>query len=133
MDSFKAIHDVDPNYEPPFIADATYEGFSFLARLITWAGPHLTADNIARGAVVRPARVVRTDDDDPYLVVAADKGTAAFSDLANSVAAEYGFWLGDAFASGGSYGYDHKKESAREAKAAARSHSEASSWAAGAK
>ena len=60
--------------------------------------------------MARPARVVRYDDDDPYLVVAADKGTAAFSDLANSIAAEYGFWLGDAFASGGSYGYDHKKE-----------------------
>jgi NAD-specific glutamate dehydrogenase len=50
------------------------------------------------------------DDDDPYLVVAADKGTAHLSDVANAVAAEYGFWLGDAFASGGSYGYDHKKE-----------------------
>jgi glutamate dehydrogenase len=53
--------------------------------------------------------VVRHDDDDPYLVVAADKGTASFSDIANGVAAEYGFWLGDAFASGGSVGYDHKK------------------------
>jgi glutamate dehydrogenase len=61
------------------------------------------------GAVVRPPdRVVRYDDDDPYLVVAADKGTARFSDIANDVAAEYGFWLGDAFASGGSHGYDHK-------------------------
>ncbi len=56
-----------------------------------------------------PADVVRYDDDDPYLVVAADKGTATFSDLANAIAAEYGFWLGDAFASGGSAGYDHKK------------------------
>ena len=52
--------------------------------------------------------MVRHDQDDPYLVVAADKGTATFSDLANSVAASYGFWLGDAFASGGSAGYDHK-------------------------
>ena len=52
--------------------------------------------------------VVRYDDDDPYLVVAADKGTASFSDIANDVAAEYGFWLGDAFASGGRHGYDHK-------------------------
>ena len=51
---------------------------------------------------------MRYDDDDPYLVVAADKGTATFSDIANDVAAEYGFWLGDAFASGGSHGYDHK-------------------------
>ncbi len=55
-----------------------------------------------------PARVVRHDDDDPYLVVAADKGTATFSDIANGVSADYGFWLGDAFASGGSVGYDHK-------------------------
>jgi glutamate dehydrogenase len=53
--------------------------------------------------------VVRRDGDDPYLVVAADKGTATFSDTANEVAARYGFWLGDAFASGGSEGYDHKK------------------------
>ncbi|MEX0696938.1 MAG: NAD-glutamate dehydrogenase domain-containing protein, partial [Dongiaceae bacterium] len=56
-----------------------------------------------------PPDVVRLDDDDPYLVVAADKGTATFSDIANAVSAEYGFWLGDAFASGGSAGYDHKK------------------------
>src|SRR5262249_47191483 len=54
-------------------------------------------------------RVVRHDGDDAYLVVAADKGTATFSNLANSIAGEYGFWLGDAFASGGSAGYDHKK------------------------
>jgi glutamate dehydrogenase len=66
-------------------------------------------DNIVDGAIVPPADVVRYDEDDPYLVVAADKGTATFSDLANSIAAEYGFWLGDAFASGGSVGYDHKK------------------------
>lgn len=66
-------------------------------------------DNIVEGKVVPPAQVVRLDEDDPYLVVAADKGTATFSDIANSVAAEYGFWLGDAFASGGSAGYDHKK------------------------
>ena len=56
----------------------------------------------------RPPQVVRHDGDDPYLVVAADKGTATFSDMANDLAAEYGFWLGDAFASGGSSGYDHK-------------------------
>jgi glutamate dehydrogenase len=61
------------------------------------------------GRVVPPPRVVRHDGDDYYLVVAADKGTAAFSDLANAIAAEYGFWLGDAFASGGSVGYDHKQ------------------------
>ena len=66
-------------------------------------------DNIVAGAVVPPPKVVRRDEDDTYLVVAADKGTAAFSDHANSVAKEYGFWLGDGFASGGSNGYDHKK------------------------
>jgi glutamate dehydrogenase len=67
-------------------------------------------DNLVRGKVVPPGGVVRHDGDDPYLVVAADKGTAHLSDVANAVAAEYGFWLGDAFASGGSNGYDHKKE-----------------------
>ncbi len=66
-------------------------------------------DNIVDGEVVPPKRVTRYDDDDPYLVVAADKGTATFSDIANGVSADYGFWLGDAFASGGSQGYDHKK------------------------
>ncbi|PFG39865.1 glutamate dehydrogenase [Georgenia soli] len=66
-------------------------------------------DNIVGGEVVPPADVVRHDGDDPYLVVAADKGTAAFSDVANEVSQEYGFWLDDAFASGGSAGYDHKK------------------------
>lgn len=67
-------------------------------------------DNVDRatGEVVPPARVVRRDGDDTYLVVAADKGTATFSDIANDVAKRYGFWLGDAFASGGSAGYDHK-------------------------
>jgi glutamate dehydrogenase len=65
-------------------------------------------DNLAGDRVVSPDDVVRYDDDDPYLVVAADKGTATFSDLANSISAEYGFWLGDAFASGSSTGYDHK-------------------------
>ncbi|WP_117235481.1 NAD-glutamate dehydrogenase [Vibrio maerlii] len=66
------------------------------------------SDNIIEGDVVPPKSVVRHDEDDPYLVVAADKGTATFSDLANSVSEEYNFWLGDAFASGGSNGYDHK-------------------------
>jgi glutamate dehydrogenase len=66
-------------------------------------------DNLdAEGAVVPPPGVVVHDGDDPYLVVAADKGTATFSDIANGVAEDYGFWLGDAFASGGSAGYDHK-------------------------
>ncbi len=66
-------------------------------------------DNRVKGHVVPPVRVLRRDGDDPYLVVAADKGTATFSDIANAIAEEYGFWLGDAFASGGSVGYDHKK------------------------
>ena len=65
-------------------------------------------DNIVAGASVPPPLVRRHDPDDPYLVVAADKGTATFSDYANAVSAEYGFWMGDAFASGGSVGYDHK-------------------------
>jgi len=65
-------------------------------------------DNLKQGEVVPPDRVVRRDGDDPYLVVAADKGTATFSDIANGIAREYGFWLDDAFASGGSAGYDHK-------------------------
>ncbi len=66
-------------------------------------------DNLEAGQVVPPANVVRHDGDDPYLVVAADKGTATFSDTANEIATSRGFWLGDAFASGGSEGYDHKK------------------------
>jgi glutamate dehydrogenase len=65
-------------------------------------------DNLVDGSTVPPPDVVRHDGDDSYLVVAADKGTATFSDIANGVAKEYGFWLGDAFASGGSVGYDHK-------------------------
>ena len=66
-------------------------------------------DNQGPGGIIPPRDVVRYDDDDPYLVVAADKGTATFSDYANGVSREYGFWLDDAFASGGSAGYDHKK------------------------
>ena len=65
-------------------------------------------DNIIAGDVIKPSDVKCMDDDDPYLVVAADKGTATFSDIANQVSSDYGFWLGDAFASGGSVGYDHK-------------------------
>ena len=66
-------------------------------------------DNVIDGKVVTPEGIVRRDGDDPYLVVAADKGTATFSDIANGLSADYGFWLDDAFASGGSAGYDHKK------------------------
>ncbi len=82
--------------------DAKYR--EFIAGLLD-----VTDDVDARGAIVPPAGVLRRDGDDPYLVVAADKGTAHLSDTANAVAAERGFWLGDAFASGGSAGYDHKK------------------------
>ena len=66
------------------------------------------ADNYQGAEVVTPAGIVRRDGEDPYIVAAADKGTATFSDIANALSAEYGFWLGDAFASGGSAGYDHK-------------------------
>ncbi|MDQ7048834.1 MAG: NAD-glutamate dehydrogenase [Enterobacterales bacterium] len=66
-------------------------------------------DNLVKGVLTPPENVVRLDEDDPYLVVAADKGTATFSDIANSLSEKYNFWLGDAFASGGSIGYDHKK------------------------
>ena len=66
-------------------------------------------DNRTDTGIIRPAHVVCKDEEDPYLVVAADKGTATFSDIANAISAEYDFWLGDAFASGGSAGYDHKK------------------------
>ena len=66
-------------------------------------------DNLVNGHIVHPKQVIRHDGDDPYLVVAADKGTATFSDYANEMSLKYGFWLGDAFASGGSAGYDHKK------------------------
>lgn len=66
-------------------------------------------DNLKKEGIMEPKQVVRYDDDDPYLVVAADKGTSTFSDIANDISKEYDFWLGDAFASGGSSGYDHKK------------------------
>ncbi len=66
-------------------------------------------DNLVEGVVQAPAKVVRHDADDPYFVVAADKGTATFSDIANEISEKYQFWLGDAFASGGKTGYDHKK------------------------
>lgn len=66
-------------------------------------------DNVVNNKIVHPRNVIMYDESDPYLVVAADKGTATFSDIANSISSEYNFWLGDAFASGGSVGYDHKK------------------------
>ena len=66
-------------------------------------------DNLENDTLIPPSQVVRYDNDDPYLVVAADKGTATFSDIANELATDRKFWLNDAFASGGSNGYDHKK------------------------
>ena len=80
------------------------EKYTFLMR-----GLLDVTDNIVDGTIVHPPQVIRYDDDDPYLVVAADKGTARLSDVANAIAREYKFWLDDAFASGGSTGYDHKK------------------------
>jgi glutamate dehydrogenase len=82
------------------------EGIACYSTLIT--GLLDLTDNLTGAGVVPPPCIVRRDGDDPYLVVAADKGTATFSDIANGIAAEYDFWLGDAFASGGSRGYDHK-------------------------
>jgi glutamate dehydrogenase len=81
-------------------------------------------DTIAEGGVLHPPSVVRYDEDDPYLVVAADKGTAHLSDTANQVSQQYGFWLRDAFASGGTHGYDHKKQAitARGAWVSVRNH-----------
>ena len=92
---------------PPSDREALREEVVACYRILMQGLLDLT-DNLVGGETVPPRDVVRYDEDDPYLVVAADKGTAKFSDLANSVAAEYGFWLGDAFASGGSAGYDHK-------------------------
>jgi glutamate dehydrogenase len=87
--------------------DATRSEVVDCYRMFVGAMLDLT-DNLIDGQVVHPPDTVVHDADDTYLVVAADKGTATFSDIANSVSLEHGFWLGDAFASGGSYGYDHK-------------------------
>ncbi|MEI6729694.1 MAG: NAD-glutamate dehydrogenase, partial [Pseudomonadota bacterium] len=92
-----------PSGREEFMAEGVACYKTFLSGLLD------LTDNIVDGNIVPPSQVVRHDDNDPYLVVAADKGTATFSDYANAVSAEYGFWLGDAFASGGSVGYDHKK------------------------
>ncbi|ANE56427.1 NAD-glutamate dehydrogenase domain-containing protein [Methylomonas sp. DH-1] len=86
--------------------DAKQAGQQAYRRLI--CGLLDLTDNLQDGIAASPPQLVVHDDPDPYLVVAADKGTAKFSDIANAVAAEYRFWLGDAFASGGSHGYDHK-------------------------
>jgi glutamate dehydrogenase len=92
----------DPGDREAFLAEGVASYKQFISGLLD------ITDNLVDGAVVPAEDVVRHDGDDTYLVVAADKGTATFSDIANEVAASYGFWLGDAFASGGSVGYDHK-------------------------
>ncbi|MDP3866325.1 MAG: NAD-glutamate dehydrogenase, partial [Rhodoferax sp.] len=95
---------------PPAAADReAYLAEGIACYKLMLSGMLDVTDNLVKGEVVAPHKVVRHDVDDPYLVVAADKGTASFSDTANSVSADYGFWLGDAFASGGSVGYDHKE------------------------
>ena len=91
-----------PDDRDAFMAEGIAAYKTFIGTLLS------ITDNIKDGRVVPPNDVVRLDGDDPYFVVAADKGTASFSDIANGIAEERGFWLGDAFASGGSNGYDHK-------------------------
>jgi glutamate dehydrogenase len=98
--------------QPPASAerlrDEAVECYRTLIRGLLDLTDNIVAETPTRHRIVAPPRVVRYDSDDPYLVVAADKGTATFSDFANTISQEYGFWLGDAFASGGSAGYDHK-------------------------
>ena len=93
----------DPSDREAFQAEGIEAYKTFIRGLLD------ITDNLVDAGIQPPERVVRHDDDDHYLVVAADKGTATFSDIANGLAADYGFWMGDAFASGGSNGYDHKK------------------------
>ncbi|PSF06141.1 NAD-glutamate dehydrogenase [Marinobacter fuscus] len=93
----------DPSDREAFQAEGVAAYKTFIRGLLD------ITDNLVEAGIQPPECVVRHDDDDHYLVVAADKGTATFSDIANGLAAEYGFWMGDAFASGGSNGYDHKK------------------------
>jgi glutamate dehydrogenase len=94
---------VSPTDREAFMAEGVACYRLFISALLD------VTDNLVGGRVVPPTEVVRHDADDPYLVVAADKGTATFSDIANEISVAYGFWMGDAFASGGSAGYDHKK------------------------
>jgi len=93
----------DPSDREAFQAEGIEAYKTFIRGLLD------ITDNLVDAGIQPPERVIRYDEDDHYLVVAADKGTATFSDIANGLAAEYGFWMGDAFASGGSHGYDHKK------------------------
>ncbi|NLH81866.1 MAG: NAD-glutamate dehydrogenase, partial [Phyllobacteriaceae bacterium] len=95
---------IEPGMDRDAVArEGTAAYRTFVGRLLD------LTDDLSDGAVVPPPATVRRDGDDPYLVVAADKGTATFSDTANAIARAHGFWLDDAFASGGSAGYDHKK------------------------
>ena len=96
----------DPGNREAVLAEGIACYRTFISGLLDVTDNLVTVDG--RTEVVPPPRVVRHDGDDTYLVVAADKGTATFSDIANQVAVDYDFWLGDAFASGGSVGYDHK-------------------------
>ena len=91
-----------PGDRDAWLAEGTESYRIFIRALLS------VTDNIVDGKVIHPPKVAVRDGDDPYFVVAADKGTATFSDVANAIAVERGFWLGDAFASGGSHGYDHK-------------------------
>ncbi|OYY69105.1 NAD-glutamate dehydrogenase [Sphingomonas sp. 28-63-12] len=91
-----------PSNRDAWLAEGTESYRIFIRSLLS------VTDNIVEGRIVHPEKVTILDSDDPYFVVAADKGTATFSDTANAIALERGFWLGDAFASGGSQGYDHK-------------------------
>ena len=91
-----------PSNRDAWMAEGTESYRIFIRALLS------VTDNLVEGAVVHPEGVTIRDGEDPYFVVAADKGTATFSDVANAIAIDHGFWLGDAFASGGSYGYDHK-------------------------
>src|SRR5262249_45641627 len=100
---FVCKHLPDPRDREAYQAEVLASYQTFIRAMLD------VTDNMRDGRVIPPQGVTRHDGDDPYLVVAADKGTATFSDTANAIAAEYGFWLGDAFASGGSEGYDHKK------------------------
>ena len=93
----------DPSDREAFQAEGIAAYKTFIRGLLD------ITDNLVDAGIQPPERVIRHDEDDHYLVVAADNGTATFSDIANGLAAEYGFWMGDAFASGGSNGYDHKK------------------------
>ena len=97
-----------PPAAPGRLGDEAVECYRIFIRGLLDLTDNIAADAPGGHRIVPPPEIIRYDGDDPYLVVAADKGTASFSDHANAIAEEYGFWLGDAFASGGSVGYDHK-------------------------